>query len=228
MIVAFVQTKGGVGKTTLAVNTAVERVIRGDRDVLLVDADEQGTASDFAMVRTERLGHSGFTVVQLAGAAVRTQVLAMKKKFEDVVIDVGGRDTAGLRAALTVADVAVFPFQPRSFDVWTLGKASSLVSEARLVNPGLKAYAVINCADSQGDDNQAAAEVLTGDGEIVYLATPIGRRKAFPNSSALGLSVLEAPQKDRKACTELQAMVNGLMGVIGGWKPRLRKYRSKT
>ena len=53
MIVAVVQTKGGVGKTTLTVNLVVERVIRGKRDVLLVDADEQGTASDFTALRLQ-------------------------------------------------------------------------------------------------------------------------------------------------------------------------------
>ena len=161
MIITFAQTKGGVGKTTLAVNLAVERVIRGHRDVLLVDADEQGTASDFAAIRAERLGRTGFTAVQLtSGGTVRGQVLAMRDKFNDIVIDVGGRDTAALRAALTLADLAVVPFQPRSFDVWTLDKVAALITEAKIVNLKLRAYAVINCADPQGQDNRAAADSL--------------------------------------------------------------------
>lgn len=211
MIFAFVQTKGGVGKTTLAVNLAVERVIRGKREVLLVDADEQGTASDFVAVRSERLGQSGFVAIQLAGAAVRSQVLSLKDKFDDVVIDAGGRDTTGLRAALTVADVAVMPFQPRSFDVWTLGKAQALIAEARLINPALKAVAVINCADSHGPDNEAAAEALAEGGDLVYVPARIGRRKAFPNCNSLGLSVLEAAHKDRKACDELLGLADRLV-----------------
>src|SRR5689334_15815895 len=123
MILVLAQTKGGVGKSTLAVNFAVERS-RAGRDVLLVDADEQATASDFTALRTQQRGSPGYTAVQLSGAAVRTQALQMAPKFHDVVIDAGGRDTAGLRAALTVADIAVVPFQPRSFDIWTLDKVT--------------------------------------------------------------------------------------------------------
>jgi chromosome partitioning protein len=118
MIVVLAQTKGGVGKSTIAVNLAVERS-RAGRDVLLIDADEQGTASDFTALRTEQVGAPGYTAVALSGASVRTQVLQMKPKYGDIIIDAGGRDTAGLRAALTIADVAVVPFQPRSFDIWT-------------------------------------------------------------------------------------------------------------
>lgn len=208
MILAFVQTKGGVGKTTLAVNLAVERVTRCGRDVLLVDADEQGTAADFVAMRTQRLGTPGFTCVQLSGAAVRSQVLALRGKFDDVLIDAGGRDTTGLRAALTVADLAVVPFLPRSFDIWTMDKMAALIEEARLANPALRAVAVINGADAQGADNEAAADVLAGNAIIDYLPAPIGRRKAFPNCSAVGLGVLEAVQPDRKACNELMRLAD--------------------
>ncbi|MDR3435192.1 AAA family ATPase [Telmatospirillum sp.] len=211
MIIAFAQTKGGVGKTTLAVNLAVERVVRRHHDVLLVDADEQGTASDFSCLRADRLGHTGFTLVQLTrGATVRSQVQTLKDRFDDVVIDAGGRDTSALRAALTLADVAIVPFQPRSFDVWTLDKVATLVGEARMINPKLQAFAIINCADPQGHDNVAAAEALAENSEIIFLDSPIGRRKAFPNCNAIGLSVLEATQPDPKACLELERLADRL------------------
>jgi chromosome partitioning protein len=50
--------KGGVGKSTIAVNLAILRAAIG-KDVLLVDADEQGTASDFTAVRNETLVEQG-------------------------------------------------------------------------------------------------------------------------------------------------------------------------
>lgn len=203
MIVAVVQTKGGVGKTTLTVNLAVERVVRAKRDVLLVDADEQGTASDFSALRAERLGQTGYSAIQLAGNAVRTQVQKLKSKFDDVFIDTGGRDTQALRAALTVADIALVPFQPRSFDVWTLDKVAALIGEAKSFNESLRAFALLNCADASGPDNVAAAVSLTEHPEIAYLDSPLGRRKAFPNANAIGLSVLEASPADKKACDEL-------------------------
>lgn len=215
MILALAQTKGGVGKTTLAVNLAIERATRARRDVLLVDADDQATATDFAALRSEtRGGAIGYTSIQLSGAGVRSQVLALQPKYDDIIIDVGGRDTAGLRAALTVAQVAVVPFQPRSFDVWTIDKVASLVSEARTINPGLRAVAIINCADPQGADNAAAAEALDENPEISFLPASIGRRKAFPNAAAAGLSVLELPHPDSKANNELRVLADHLFDGI--------------
>lgn len=210
MIITLAQTKGGVGKTTLAVNLAIEGTIRRKRDLLLVDADDQGTAADFSALRATQHGATGYTAIQLNGAAVRSQVLAMRDKFDDIIIDAGGRDTSGLRAALTVTDIALIPFQPRSFDVWTLDKMATLITEARLINPGLLALAIINCADAQGIDNREAADTLTENAEIDYLDAPIGRRKAFPNAASLGLSVLEMPYPDHKAVTELKVLSDRL------------------
>jgi len=213
VILAFIQIKGGVGKTTLAVNLTVERTLRGKRDVLLIDADDQGTASDFVTLRTERLGSAGFVAIPIAGPELRERVLEMRKRFDDIVIDVGGRDSAALRAALTVADLAVLPFQPRSFDIWTIDKMAALVAEAQGINPALQAVAVINCADTSGSDNQAAAEALKDSDPIRYLDAPIRRRKAFANSAALGLSVLEISPKDAKARGEILALADHLVAL---------------
>jgi chromosome partitioning protein len=214
VVIVLAQTKGGVGKSTLAVNLAVERAHAG-RDVLLVDADEQDTASDFTALRTELFGAPGYTAVALTGPAVRTQVLQMRPKYDDVIVDASGRDTAGLRAALTVADVALVPFQPRSFDLWALDKISALIAEARgYRDTPLRAVAVLNLADPAGGDNAAAAAALTGNEVIAYLDAPIGRRKAFPNSAAEGRGVCELRRQDPKASAEVTALVRAVFNSI--------------
>lgn len=211
MIVAVANTKGGVGKTTLAINFAIERV-RDGRDVLLVDADDQRTASDFAALRSSETGSTGFTVVALTGATVREQVLKLAAKYDEVVIDVGGRDTTGLRAALTVAEVVVIPCQPRSFDIWALEAMSKLVVEARLINPTMAAYAILNRADPIGlsVDNDEAAEALRQVEGVTFLNTPIANRKAWPNAAAKGQGVAEVAKPDIKARTELRRCLAGL------------------
>ena len=106
MILAVGNIKGGVGKTTLGINLAIARANAG-KDVLLVDGDEQHTAITFTELRTDQLGMPGYTAVSLQGAALRTQVRQLDPKYDDIIIDVGGRDTGSLRAALTVAGNAV-------------------------------------------------------------------------------------------------------------------------
>ena len=99
MIITVGGIKGGSGKTTVATNLAVMRATAG-RDVLLIDADDQETASDFTLLRNERSdGQAGYTSIQLSGAAVRSQTQRLSGKYQDVIIDTGGRDTASQRAA---------------------------------------------------------------------------------------------------------------------------------
>ena len=212
MIVTVGGIKGGSGKSTVATNLAVLRAAAG-HDVLLVDADEQETASDFTILRNERLeGGAGFTAIKLAGAAVRTEIHRLAGKYDDVIIDTGGRDTTSQRAALTVSNVLLVPFVPRSFDVWTLEKVSELVAEMRTVNPGLAAFAFINRADPRGQDNADAEDVIRETSELTLMPTPFGTRKAFGNAAARGLAVTELRPQDAKATDEVMALYRRLEG----------------
>ena len=61
MIIAFLNQKGGVGKTTLSINMAADLANRGHK-VLLIDADKQGSSSTWASLRED----APFQVVSLA------------------------------------------------------------------------------------------------------------------------------------------------------------------
>jgi chromosome partitioning protein len=209
MILTVGNTKGGVGKTTLAVNITIARALAG-RDVLLVDGDEQGTASLFTELRAEHAGGTGYTAVSLQGAALRTQVRQLAAKYDEIVIDVGGRDTGSLRAALTVTHTLLVPVQPRSFDIWAVDQMATLVQEAREVNDRLRAVVVLNAADAQGRDNEDAIAALQEVPAMELLACTIGRRKAFPNSAAVGRAVVEPGARDPKAVGELQQLISAL------------------
>lgn len=208
MIIAVGNVKGGVGKTTLAVNLAIA-LARSGRDILLIDGDEQQTAMAFTELRNTNLnGKAGYTAVALQGAAIRTQVRQLASKYAYIVIDVGGRDTGSLRAALTVADTVLIPVQPRSFDLWGVDQTADLVKEAREINDHLRAVTVLNAADPQGRDNDDAATALRDIKGLEYAPTPIIRRKAFPNAAASGLSVLE--HDDPKAIDEFSRLTEFL------------------
>ena len=55
MIIAFLNQKGGVGKTTLSINVAADLANRGHK-VLLIDADKQGSTSTWASLREDAPG----------------------------------------------------------------------------------------------------------------------------------------------------------------------------
>jgi chromosome partitioning protein len=162
MIVTVGNTKGGVGKTTLAVNIAIARALAG-RDVWLIDGDRQGTAQTAIAIRAEAGHQPGIACATYPdGPTLRSQVQQQRAKFDDIIIDAGGRDSTALRAALILSDMLLVPFQPRSYDVWALDDIAKLIDEARAVRDGLRAFAVLNCADpgeASTDNADAAAAV---------------------------------------------------------------------
>ncbi|MBN9047719.1 MAG: AAA family ATPase [Rhizobiales bacterium] len=212
MIVVIGNTKGGVGKTTLAVQLAVIRALAG-RDVWLIDGDRQGTAAAAIAARAEAGKLPGIACAQYPdGATLRAQVQQQRDKWDDIIIDVGGRDSTALRAALILADTLLVPFAPRTYDVWALDDMATLVDEAHSVRDGLRAYAVMNQADpgEHSTDNAEAAAAVADVPQFTYLATPIRRRKAFSNAGGAGLAVSEVNPRDPKAIAEIQALVASL------------------
>lgn len=215
MIITVGNTKGGVGKTTLAVQLAIARALAG-RDVWLVDGDRQGTAAAAIAARAEAGRKPGIACAQYPdGTALRGQVQQQRGKWQDIIIDAGGRDSTALRAALVLSDVLLVPFAPRSYDVWALDDMAALVDEARSVRDGLQAYAVLNLADP-GDhsaDNAEAAAAVADVPQFEYLPTPIRRRKAFSNAGGAGLAVTELTPRDPKAVAELEALVSSVFNI---------------
>jgi chromosome partitioning protein len=104
----------------------------------------------------------------------------------------------------------VVPFQPRSIDVWAVADIAALIDEARAMRDGLRAYAVLNMADTAGSDNEDAAAALADYPALTYLDTPIRRRKSIANAAGNGMSVLEFTPRDEKAVAEMNALLQAL------------------
>jgi len=210
--------KGGSGKTTVATNLTV-MLASDKRDVLLVDADDQETATDFTSWRNNSMdGQAGYTAIQLTGDAVRTEVRRLAAKYDDIVIDTGGRDTTSQRAAMTVSDLYLVPFVPRSFDVWTLERVVKLIDEMRPANPKLQAFAFLNRADAGGNDNEGAADYLKDATSIRFIDLALGARKAFSNAAAEGRGVTELKRRDPKADAEIRALYEFCLNVANNVK----------
>ena len=204
MIFTVGNTKGGVGKSTTAVQLALGLSLTGER-VWLVDGDRQQTSVAAITVRAE----SGLSPIAASaysdGATLRAQVTQQRANFDHIVIDVGGRDSSALRAALTVSDVILIPFLPRTFDVWAFNDIATLLEETRAVHD-IRALAFLNSADPQGSDNTDAAEAVAGYPGIELLPVRLNRRKAFAHSSGAGLHVSEYKPRDARACEEVEQL----------------------
>ncbi|MDX5929382.1 AAA family ATPase [Acidiphilium acidophilum] len=215
MILTVGNTKGGVGKTTLAVQIAIARSLLG-RDVWLIDGDRQGTAAAAIAARVEAGRKPGIACAQYCdGPGLRGQVQQQRDKWDDIIIDAGGRDSTALRAALILSDVLLVPFAPRSYDVWALEDMAALVDEARSVRDNLRAMAILNLADpgETSSDNADAAAAVADVPQFQYLNAPIRRRKAFSNAGGAGLAVMEMLPRDPKACAELDNLCSLLFNI---------------
>jgi chromosome partitioning protein len=207
MIVLIGGEKGGPGKTTIATNIAAMRTNEID-DVLLVDTDRQPTSSYWCSMREDKGIKPRAASIQKYDKAVRTEISELKKKFSDIIIDAGGRDSPELRGSLLVCYKAIFPLRPSQFDLWTLGRLNTLVEVALEINDNLKAYVVIN----QSSPNPAVREAeemkkfLSEFENIKLLKTVLCERIVFRRAALNGMAVTEYKPEDIKANEEINSL----------------------
>ena len=213
MIVLFGGEKGGTGKTTLAVTIAAMRKALG-RDVLLVDSDPQGSASYWCSLREDAYPDRRIPCVQKFGNKVHREVEELARKYEDVIIDAGGRDSAELRGSVLVADRIFTPLKPSQFDVWSLEHMEKLVGEAKMLNRELKAWVVINQASSNPRITEAdeAREFLKELTDLTLSDVVIKDRVAFRRAAQEGLCVTELKDKRSKAVLEIRSLYSEVFG----------------
>ena len=210
MIVALLGEKGGTGKTTLATNLAGMRAAAGSgRDVLLIDADRQGSASYWAEKRSHQHAHlRAVQSVQKFGEGLMRTARDMARRYEDILIDAGAGDSREVEGALRVADMAIIPVQPAGLDVWTLGLIDDRVGEALAVNETLQSYVVLNRASPNPKDNDAdgARQAIDGCVHLRLAKGLICDRVAVKRAAPAGLTVIEYKPFDAKAAFEMQQL----------------------
>ena len=211
LVITIGGIKGGTGKTTIATNLAVA-IANLRKRVLLVDADDQKSSFDWATQREEtesklpEASLAPITTICLNGKSLHNQIQKMKSDYDVIIIDTGGRDNTSQRSALVVSDKFIVPFQPRSFDIWTLRQVENLVEEILLVNDKLQSYFVINQSDYQGSDNEDSIAILSEMKTFKRIPINLGKRKAYPNAAADGIGIFEASRIDKKAQAEVKML----------------------
>lgn len=199
MIVLFGSGKGGVGKSTLLSNLAVQRVRAGHK-VMLIDGDPQETLRKW-MQRRMQAGHAPIMPYAVQrGDEVTKQIEMFYENYNDIFVDTRGADSDELRGALLVADILISPVKPSCADIETLFDLDTLVKNTRRINKSLRSLVVTNMAPTHAMANTAedmasfcADEKLAN----LQLANSIVRhRQVFMDALLEGKGAVEINGKD--------------------------------
>lgn len=214
-IIVIGNTKGGVGKSTNTVQVAVGRALQG-KDVLLVNSDRQSSSSK-AIDRRDAAGltPSVTLVAYPDGEQLRTQVLRQLEKYDDIIIDAGGRDSSAFRHAMMIADVMLVPIAPGNFELDALeDELVPLIAEIQALrgdNP-LPIYAYLNMAEPKkfSSDNLDTRKSIANYPQLELIDLNIVRRKSIAAASTMGLAVSEMKPRDPKAVKEVNTLLAAL------------------
>jgi chromosome partitioning protein len=213
MIVLIGGEKGGTGKTTVATNLAAMRALAG-RDVLLIDTDQQGSANYWAQNRDEENVMPRVACIQKFGKGIPAEVKDLAQRYQDIIIDAGGRDSVELRSAMVVTEKVYIPIQPSQFDIWTLDQMDVLVQTAKGFNPNLKAKVIISRSSTNPSVNESeeTGKLLIDFPNLELANVTIRDRIAYRKAAKDGLSVMELKPKDPKAAEEIEGLYKEVYG----------------
>ena len=187
MLIAICNPKGGVGKTTLAVNLARAFALAG-REVLLVDSDPQGSMRDWHAADPG----NPMSLVALDRPANLRTLPSLANRYERVVVDGAAKLEDVLVATIKVVDFVLVPVQPSPFDVWGVSDLVDLLHARQEVTDGRPAagFVISRCVPNTrlGDDvRRALAEY-----PIPILASAVVQRQVYAQTAAEGRTVFDA------------------------------------
>lgn len=194
MIILIGSNKGGSGKTTVACNLAVA-FARDGKEVCIVDADKQGSSSNWVTEREAGNKEPAITVVQKYDNISKT-LESLADKYEIVIVDVAGRNSREMITAAGVADILICPSQCSQLDLDTLGELQQQLVRIRDLNEGLRVYIYQTMATTNVkvmERERADFEAYLSEYPDLTALKSVGRyRKIYRDVFADGISVLEA------------------------------------
>lgn len=208
MIISFLNQKGGVGKTTLSIHIAANLSLLKYR-VLLVDADVQGSAFDWAATRK---ADPIFNIVGLHKPILHKELKSLSKGYDFVIIDGPPRVYDVARSAIVSSDLVLIPIQPSPYDVWAAKEVVDLIEEVSAPISEIKKIErafVINRKIANTAIGRDVIEAL-GQYKTPVLTSHVCQRISYAESAAEGLTVME-DNKDQLAIKEINSLTNEIL-----------------
>lgn len=214
MIITIGNEKGGVGKSTITINLAVE-FANAAKKVLLVDADIQKSTTMFAAARREAGNLKEIVSIEKTGQGLDKDVKALEGGFDVVLIDTGGRDSVEMRKSILTSDFFIIPLIPSQLDAWSFEKVYRLYNEAKDYNEKLKSFIVLNKITSNYRSKEKAemTEFLKDFTDVRILNSTLKDRAAYRRSIQNGMGVGEAGA-DAKAVLEVKSLYDEISLMI--------------
>ncbi len=213
-IIAAVNQKGGSGKTTLSMQLAGALARRG-HEVLIVDADPQGTATRWAASAEDDKPFPA-TVAGLAAATgkMHREVKKYVDRYDYIIIDCPPAvDSLAPQSALLIADLAVVPVIPSPPDLWASVGITKLIENARTVNENLQAVIVLNQCQPQQVLTRDAMDILK-DFQVPLAKNYLGDRAVYRQSSLYGQTVHDMGSRAEPAIREVTDLTEELLGIL--------------
>ena len=207
--IALASLKGGCGKSTLAFNLAAG-LARRER-IGLVDADPQGAVRHWLDWSADRAGESVLPEVYEAGGDPLGVLAKAKRRHDRVVVDCPpSLDMVITGRILEQVDAVVIPVLPSPLDLWAGASTVEAVNAARLRNPALRAWLLLNQMEPGSAISRAMGEALAGL-DIPSLASVVRRRAAFRTAAVEGLSVYQLGARGREAAREMDRILEEVL-----------------
>lgn len=209
MRIALVNQKGGVGKTTLAVNLAGLLSFAEGSRVLYIDCDPQGSALDWAHAREEELP---FVMIGLPRPVVHKEIDKLAQDYTHVIIDSPPSVEAQAKSVIAAADIVLIPVQPSPYDVWASQSTVDLVEDIAVIKEKLISLFVVNrriVGTAVGRDVTEALQEFS----IPTAQSQVHQRVVFAESAARGKTVAEVDPRSA-ASREILALCNEVTAAL--------------
>jgi chromosome partitioning protein len=210
--IAVGNKKGGVGKTTIAVNIACEMASR-DKSVILLDLDEQKSATDWAKSGKLPIQSQTFPVENQNDAE---QFIRYTKNLtaDLLIIDLPPHTNEATEASLIICDLFLIPVTPSGADFVATSKAIALMQKTRAIRNGQpQCLLVPSRVDRRTSFGKEIADALQGFHEPI--SAGVGQRSAFVDCFGLGDWIGHAYPKSI-AYQEIKVVGNQIEKVIYG------------